>query len=132
MSVAGEKAALLNGKTIELANNDSVVIATDSQIIGIGGVMGGASTEVDENTKNIILECATFEPYNIRKTSMVYGLFTDAVTRFNKGQNNVQNDRVLAKALEMISDAAGGKQASEVFDIRINPNSEKACLTSNA
>ena len=132
MSVAGEKAALLNGKTIELANNDSVVIATDSQIIGIGGVMGGASTEVDENTKNIILECATFEPYNIRKTSMVYGLFTDAVTRFNKGQNNVQNDRVLAKALEMISDAAGGKQASEVFDIRINPNSENTTVETTA
>jgi phenylalanyl-tRNA synthetase beta chain len=93
---------------------------------------GGSSTEVDENTKNIVLECATFEPYNIRKTSMVYGLFTDAVTRFNKGQNNVQNDRVLAKALEMISEEASGEQASEVFDIQKKSVAEEQVVETTA
>ncbi len=132
MSKVNEKISLLNGKTIQLVNDDAVIISTDEQPIGIGGIMGGSSTEVDENTKNIVLECATFEPYNIRKTSMVYGLFTDAVTRFNKGQNNVQNDRVLAKALEMISEEASGEQASEVFDIQKKSVAEEQVVETTA
>lgn len=132
MSKVNEKISLLNGKTIQLVNDDVVMISTDEKPIGIGGIMGGSSTEVDENTKNIVLECATFEPYNIRKTSMVYGLFTDAVTRFNKGQNNVQNDRVLAKALEMISEEASGEQASEVFDIQKKSVAEEQVVETTA
>jgi phenylalanyl-tRNA synthetase beta chain len=111
----GESLTLLNGKTIE-PNEQAVMIATDNVLIGVGGVMGGADTEVDENTKNIILECATFDMYSIRRTSMHLGLFSDAVTRFNKGQSPLQNDRVLAKAMEMLGEIAHGKVASKVID----------------
>lgn len=111
----GEKIALLNGKTIEPSQN-AICIASDKELVGIGGVMGGTSTEVDNNTKNIIIECASFDLYSIRRSSMEHGLFTDAVTRFSKGQSPLQNDRVLAKALELVCTQADGKQASEVVD----------------
>ena len=111
----GEKIKLLNGKEIE-PRAEAIMIATDKQLIGVGGVMGGSETEVDESTKNIILECANFDMYSIRRTSMAHGLFTDAVTRFTKGQSPLQNLAVLLKAAESISRDAGGIFAGEVID----------------
>lgn len=113
----GEKLMLLGQKEIELTGEE-VVIATDKQAVGLAGVMGGAETEVDDNTKNIVIECATFDMYSVRRTSMRFGLFTDAVTRFNKGQSPLQNDRVLAYAMEQMAELAGAKQASQVFDLQ--------------
>jgi phenylalanyl-tRNA synthetase beta chain len=98
---SGEKLTLLNGKEIE-PRAEAILIATATQAIGLGGVMGGATTEIDANTKNIILECATFDMYSIRRTSMAHGFFTDAVTRFNKGQSPLQNDRVILQSAEML------------------------------
>jgi phenylalanyl-tRNA synthetase beta chain len=117
----GEKIALLNGKTIE-PRAEAIMIASDKQLIGIGGVMGGAETEVDQHTKNIILECANFNMYSIRRTSMEHGLFTDAVTRFTKGQSPLQNLAVLAKIVNEIREHDGGKVASPVIDTaKVNP-----------
>jgi phenylalanyl-tRNA synthetase beta subunit len=84
--------------------------------IGIGGVMGGGDTEVDESTKNIILECANFDMYSIRRTSMALGLFTDAVTRFTKGQSPLQNLAVLWKIVDDVRSLTGGKVAGTVTD----------------
>lgn len=112
----GERIMLLNGKEIE-PRDEAIMIATDKQLIGIGGVMGGGDTEVDETTKNIIIECASFDMYSIRRTSMAHGLFTDAVTRFNKGQSPLQNLAALAKITDEIRRFAGGKVASSLIDI---------------
>ncbi|HSX05547.1 MAG TPA: phenylalanine--tRNA ligase subunit beta [Candidatus Saccharimonadales bacterium] len=112
---SGEKVSLLNGKTIE-PREEAMMIASGDHLIGIGGVMGGADTEVDETTKNIIIECATFDMYSIRRTAMAHGLFTDAVTRFNKGQSPLQNRAVLAKIVDEIRQFAGGKVASQLVD----------------
>lgn len=116
MAEEGETLELLNGKTVTLTSDD-IVIATDKQAIGLAGVMGGSETEVDESTKNIIIECANFDMYTIRRTSMRHGLFTDAVTRFNKGQSPLQNDRVLSKIVQEIVLYAGASVASDVQDI---------------
>lgn len=115
-SQKGDSLKLLNGKTVEFSDDATIVICADNTPIGIGGVMGGADTEVDANTKTIIIEAASFDMYSIRKTSMKYGLFTDAVTRFNKGQSPLQTTRVLAKALELAKELAGGQQASSICD----------------
>lgn len=112
---SGEQVKLLNGKTIT-PRPEAIVIATDKQIIGIGGVMGGAETEVDENTKNIIIEAACFNMYSIRRTSMTHGLFTDAVARFNKGQSPLQTMPVLVKMINEVQNHAGGKLAGKVLD----------------
>jgi len=111
----GEKITLLNGKEIE-PRAEAIMIATNDKLIGVGGVMGGADTEVDADTKNIILECATFNMYSIRRTSMAHGLFTDAVTRNNKGQSPLQNRAVIAKIVDEIRLFADGKVASELVD----------------
>ncbi len=111
----GERINLLNGKDIE-PHTRAVMIATGEHLIGVGGVMGGKSTEVDDHTTNIILECATFDMYSVRRTSMAHGLFTDAVTRFNKGQSPLQNIRVLARAVHELRALANGKVAGPVID----------------
>lgn len=116
----GEKVKLLNGKEIE-PRQEAVMIATNKQLIGVGGVMGGSDTEVDFDTKNIILECGNFDMYSTRRTAMAHGLFTDAGTRFTKGQSPLQNLAVLAKIVDEISQYAGGNLAGEVVDLNNLP-----------
>lgn len=116
MAHDGESAKLLNGKAYTLTADD-VVIADGEGVIGLAGVMGGGESEVSATTTNIVLEVATFDMYAVRKTSMRHGLFTDALTRFNKGQSLLQNDRVLQLLLQSVQDVAGGVQASNVADV---------------
>jgi phenylalanyl-tRNA synthetase beta chain len=116
MSQKGEKLALLNGKTVEL-KEEAIVIATKTSAIGLAGVMGGSDTEVDENTKNILLECGTFDMNTVRRMSMAYGLFTDAATRFTKGQSPLQNRAVIAKMASDVLRLAGGKVSGELIDL---------------
>lgn len=113
MARDGEKISLLNGKEYELTTDD-IVIADGEGVIGLAGIMGGADTEVSNDTKNIVLECANFDMYALRRTAMRHGIFTDALTRFNKGQSPLQNAAVLKQLMSMV----GGLQASEVFDKR--------------
>jgi phenylalanyl-tRNA synthetase beta chain len=111
----GEQVTVIGGKTIKL--QPGVIVITDGQKpIGLGGVMGGADTEVDKNTKNIILEVANFDMNTTRRTAMTYGLFTDAATRFTKNQSPRQNRPVLVKAAEDIKRIAGGRVASPIID----------------
>ena len=119
----GEKVSLLNGKDYELTNDD-IVIADGEGVIGLAGIMGGADTEVSNGTKNIILECANFDMYALRRTAMRHGIFTDALTRFNKGQSPLQNAAVLKQLMSMV----GGAQASEVFDA----SSSNECIMPDA
>lgn len=100
---AGEKFTLLDGKTIE-PRADAILICNPNGPIALGGVMGGNNSEIDENTSRIVIECANFDMYNIRKTAMAHGLFTDAVTRFNKGQSSWQCPPVLYKAVAMVQE----------------------------
>ena len=111
----GEKVSLLNGKEYELTADD-IVIADGEGAIGLAGIMGGADSEVTDQTKNIVLECATFDMYALRRTAMRHGVFTDALTRFNKGQSPLQNAAVLKRLMSMV----GGVQTSEVFDKKLN------------
>ena len=108
-----EKVSLLNGKEYELTADD-IIIADGEGVIGLAGIMGGSNTEVSNDTKNIVLECATFDMYALRKTAMRHGVFTDALARFNKGQSPLQNAAVLKLLMNMVS----GVQASEVFDLK--------------
>ena len=113
MARDSEKVSLLNGKEYELTSDD-IVIADGEGVIGLAGIMGGTDTEVSSDTKNIVLECANFDMYALRRTAMRHGIFTDALTRFNKGQSPLQNAAVLKQLMSMV----GGVQASEVFDKR--------------
>lgn len=111
----GESLKLLNGKTIKL-EGQTIVISSGTIPIALGGVMGGADTEVDSSTKNIILECANFDMYTVRRSTMQYGIFSDAATRFNKGQSPLQNMAVLQRAVTLAGQIAGGQLANKLFD----------------
>ena len=113
MARQGETLALLNGKTIELTPDD-IVIADGQGPVALGGIMGGSRTEVSATTTTIVLECATFDMYAVRKIAMRHGVFTDALARFNKGQSPLQNAAVLNRLIGMV----GGEQASHVVDIK--------------
>ncbi len=82
----GEKLVLLDGKEIELIEGDDIVICSNETPVALAGAMGGESTEIDENTKKVILESATFSLFNERKMQMAHGIFSEAITRFTKGQ----------------------------------------------
>lgn len=107
-----EKIKLLDGREIEPGEN-TILICSRKKPIAVGGVMGGAETEVDVKTTSIILESATFDMYSIRRTSMEYGIFTDAVTRYSKGQSSQQAGVILAEAIDLVQTLAGGHLATE-------------------
>lgn len=113
----GEKVKLLNGKAYDLDDSD-IVIADGEGPVGLAGIMGGGESEVSDDTKNIVLEVATFDMYTLRRSSMRHGVFTDALSRFNKGQSPLQNDRVMNQLLGLIIELAGGEQASDIFDLQ--------------
>ncbi len=111
----GEQITLLNGKTIT-PRKEAMMVATDNQLICLGGAIGGSETEVDEHTTNIIIEAANWDMYAMRRTAMEHGIFTDAVTRFTKGQSPLQNRAVIARIVDEIRRSANGKVASELID----------------
>lgn len=109
----GEKLTLLDGKEIEI-HKKAVTICDGDGPIALGGVMGGANSEISAETKNIVLECANFDMYSIRKTSMTHGIFSDAATRFMRGQSPALSERVLSEILSHPEDLAGGLVASKI------------------
>ncbi|HUC96794.1 MAG TPA: phenylalanine--tRNA ligase subunit beta, partial [Candidatus Saccharimonadales bacterium] len=110
-----EKLELLDGRTVELTSDD-IVIAAGEVAIALAGAMGGANTEIDENTKNIIIESATFNLYNLRATQMRHGIFSEAITRFTKGQPGDQTAPVLFEAVRLMREWAGAHTVSAVAD----------------
>lgn len=80
----GEDLQLLDGKTIKCTQND-ILITANNVPVALAGAMGGASTAIDASTKRVLLESASFSLYNLRKTQMHHGIFSEAITRFTKG-----------------------------------------------
>ena len=95
----GEKLVLLDDTEVNLNDND-IVICSNEVPVALAGAMGGKSTMVDENTKNVILESASFSLYNLRKTQMAHGIFSEAITRFTKGVPVGGTFNVLAEAVK--------------------------------
>lgn len=101
LAKTGEKIVLLDETEVELNEND-IVICSGNVPVALAGAMGGKSTMIDENTKNIILESASFSLYNLRKTQMAHGIFSEAITRFTKGVPAGGTFNVLAEAVKEI------------------------------
>lgn len=99
LAKAGEKLELLDGKEIECIDSD-ILITSSGKPVALAGAIGGKNTEIDDNTKNILLEAATFSLYNLRKTQMAHGIFSEAITRFTKGVPAGGTFSVLAEAVK--------------------------------
>lgn len=120
----GEKLLLLDDKEIEVTNEDIVISAGDIAI-GLAGGMGCKNTAIDENTKNILLEVATFNLYRMRSTQMRHGIFSEAITRFTKGQPSAIGLPVLHEAVRLLGEWSGAEPVSEVVVAKGNQDENK-------
>ena len=112
---AEEKLTLLDGKEITM-NEADIVIAAGDVAVGLAGAMGGANTTVDETTKNVLVEVATFDLYHLRSTQMRHGIFSEAITRFTKGVPAPLAGPVLAEAVRQLAEYAGATVSSNVVE----------------
>ena len=102
MAKDGEEIELLDGTVLKCTDND-ILITSNNVPVGLAGAMGGANTMIDEDTKNVLLEVATFSLYNLRKTQMAHGIFSEAITRYTKGVPATGTFNVLAEAVKEIN-----------------------------
>jgi phenylalanyl-tRNA synthetase beta chain len=114
---AGEKIRTLDG--IERALDPALCMICDgdgARAVGIGGIMGGAETEISFSTKNILIECAWFEPIAIRRAARFLKLHTEASTRFGRGADPEMAELASRRAAELILQLAGGELLAGVVD----------------
>lgn len=111
----GETFTTLDEKTHKLSKE--VLLICDGELpVAIAGVMGGENSEVDLNTKNVLLESAYFSPISIRKTAKRLGIFTEASKRFEKGVDPNGCDLASDAATELICKYANAKVTSVLMD----------------
>lgn len=110
-----EKFLALDGVEYVLEDKD-IAICDDSGVVALGGVMGGDSTKVTDDTTSILLECAYFEPASIRRTSKRLNLLSDASKRFEKGCDPEALDSIVDYAAHLIAELSGGKVVGGIGD----------------
>lgn len=116
----GTKFTTLDGIERELDENDLMVCNAEEPMC-IAGVFGGLESGITENTKNVFLESAYFDPVFVRKTARRHGLSTDASFRFERGTDPNIVIYALKRAALLIQEIAGGKITSEIIDIYPDP-----------
>lgn len=112
----GETLVTLDGVTRALTP-EMTVIADSVKPIALAGVMGGADTEVTEETTDIFLEVATFDPARTRRTRRAAGLSTDASYRFERGVDAALAPRALGRVASLVISLAGGEVRSAPVDL---------------
>lgn len=116
----GTKFTTLDGIERELDENDLMVCNAEEPMC-IAGVFGGLESGITENTKNVFLESAYFDPVFVRKTARRHGLSTDASFRFERGTDPNIVIYALKRAALLVQEIAGGKITSEIIDIYPDP-----------
>ena len=113
---SGEKLTTLDGVERKLTT-ENLVIADANDPIGLGGVIGGANSEISDGTTNVLLESATFNGGNNRETAQSMDLRTEATLRFEKGLRPELAPIALRRATALIQEVAGGTIAPGIIDI---------------
>ncbi|HEX9096979.1 MAG TPA: phenylalanine--tRNA ligase subunit beta [Candidatus Dormibacteraeota bacterium] len=118
----GEEIACLDGKTRRLTSND-MVVADSERAQGIAGIIGGAESAVQSGTTDIFLEAATWEPRSIRRTARLFGLRTEASSRFEKGLSPELSLPAIERAAALVAELAGGTatQSTDVYPGPLKP-----------
>ena len=113
----GEKMKTLDGLERQLTPGICMVCDGDgTRAVGIGGIMGGTETEISFSTKNVLLECAWFEPVAIRRATRFLRLYTEASTRFGRGADPELAELASRRCAELILQLAGGELLAGVVD----------------
>lgn len=111
----GEVLDCLNEKTVTLADN-TLVIADEQQALSIAGLMGGAASAVSDETKNIVLEAAWFNPLIISGKSRQYGFGSDSSFRFERGVDSELQRDAIERATELVVQICGG-EVGEIVEV---------------
>ncbi len=105
---AGETLKTLDGQIRKLDIED-LLICDDSGPIGLAGVMGGESTEVDSNTRNVLIEAANFDPISIARSARRHKLTSEASKRFERGVDPMMADNAAARVVQLLEVHALGE-----------------------
>jgi phenylalanyl-tRNA synthetase beta chain len=120
----GESMTTLDGKK-RVLSEDMLVIADAECAEDIGGVMGGASSEITSATTRIVFEAAYFAPSQIRSTSKKLGLKTEASSRFERGADRTAPPLAMARALQLLQQIGAGTPTGDVTDNYPSPHQPK-------
>jgi len=96
--------------------DDMLVIADADKPVAVAGVMGGLDSEVGDDTVNILLESARFDPLSVRSTSRALKLASDSSYRFERGVDPAGVDRASQRAAQLIIELAGGELAGGIIE----------------
>ncbi len=118
---AGTPFLALDNLIYNLHQEDLMICDAEGYPMCIGGVYGGLTSGVSDNTKNIFLESAHFNAGSVRRSSMRHNLRTEAAKRFEKGSDPNITLKALARAVDLLSTYAGGTVSSAVFDLYPQP-----------
>jgi phenylalanyl-tRNA synthetase beta chain len=125
----GERITTLDGKDRAL-DVDMLVIADAERAQAIGGVMGGADSEVSDTTTRIVFEAAWFSPQSVRATSKRLGLRTEASYRFERGADLTATARAMRRALQLLVEIGAGAPSGPVVDCHPVPHVTRAVTLS--
>ena len=117
---AGEQLTLLDGRTIELSA-DITVIADEQAVLGLAGVMGGEASGIADSTRDVFLEVAFFDPQAIAGRGRRFGLITDASQRFERGVDPELQERAIERATQLLLECAGGQAGPTVVTRSATP-----------
>ncbi len=112
---AGEEFTTLDGENRKMSQ-ETLMICDGERPVALAGIMGGFNSEVVEETRDLLIESAFFDPVTIRRGSKFLGLSTEASYRFERGADIGGTKQALQRAISLISDLAGGKISSGVLD----------------
>jgi phenylalanyl-tRNA synthetase beta chain len=119
--LAGERLVTLDGVERELTP-EMIAIGDAEGVIGLAGVMGGASTEVDGETRDVLLEGAYWNPARIRRTRRTLGMSSEASYRFERGIDRWGGGDAMRRCIQIVLATAGGEQADAPLDVWPEPS----------
>jgi len=111
----GEKMLLLDGKTYEFSGGE-VLITDGEKLLALGGIMGGEESGITNETTDVLLEVAMFDPVRIRRTSRRLGVSSDSSYRFERGVDFDDAVFVIERLSQLIEELANGKASKEIVD----------------
>ncbi|MCD6448909.1 MAG: phenylalanine--tRNA ligase subunit beta [Thermotogaceae bacterium] len=113
----GEKAVLLDEKEYEFSGIETLITDGGKNIIAVGGVMGAHNSGISDNTKDVLIEVAFFDPVRIRRTAKVLGIQSDASYRFERGVDPNDVEYVMKRVVSLIQLLAGGTATKDILDV---------------
>jgi phenylalanyl-tRNA synthetase beta chain len=122
----GEPFRSLEGEDVPLSS-DMLVIADEQKPVALAGVIGGENSAVTETTRDVLIECAHFDPVSVRKTGKKTGIQTDANYRFERGSDISFPPKAALMAASLLAEF-GGKAAKGIVDVFPKPRKKKTVM----